>query len=235
MNPANHILEYLTANSKAEISSFGIFGLKNSGAKMNDGQKILPPAKEVTFVPDYETKDRGFLKFVSEKENISEFEAELALKKYTNQWKAKLDADQEIYIENVGTFRNNENGIFFKGERIETSAPDFYGLEEIKISEIKKADDFLKVSEDEENEENSYRFNNSILWIFLIAVPVLGILYFGITNQEMIFGKKTDFSVKNSTHRIEKKPAQTDSLKNNIVQDSLKKDSVKITETPLTK
>lgn len=235
MNPADYIPEYLISNAKAEISSFGVFGLKNTGAVINDQQRILPPAKEITFIPDYETKDRGFLKFVSGKENISEFEAELALKKYTNQWKAKLEADQEIYIENVGIFSNNENGISFKGERIETSAPDFYGLEEIKISEIKKADDSLKVSENDENEKNSYRFNNSILWIFLIAVPVLGIIYFALTNQELLFGKKTDFSVKTSTHRIEKKSIKPDSLKSNIVQDSLKKDSVKITETPLTK
>jgi len=235
MNPAHYIPEYLIRNAKAEISSFGVFGLKNSGAVINEQQLILPPAKEITFVPDYETKDDGFLKYVSERENISLFEAELQLKKYTNQWKASLEADREVHIENTGFFRNSENGIIFKGARIENSTPDFYGLEEIKISEIKKTDDFSDDTKNEEEEQNAYRFNNSILWIFLIAFPLAGIFYFAATNQELLFGKKTDFSVKTSTHRIEKKIPENDSLKNKTVQDSIKKDSVKITENPTIK
>ena len=233
MNLTDHILEYLINNTKAEISSFGVFGLKNSGARINDEQRILPPAKEITFVPDFETKDLGFLKYVSTKENISHFEAELELKKETNQWKSKLENQQEIHLENIGIFKNSENQILFEGKRIETSAPDFYGLEEITISEIKKSEEKPNISTELENEKKSSGFNKSILWIFLVLVPVLAILYFAFANQELLFGKKKDFSVKTSTHRIDKKEKKPDSAKTKIVQDSIKKDSVKITEKPI--
>ena len=228
MNLPFHILNFLKTNRKTEISGFGTFSLKNSGATISSEQSILPPAKEIVFVADYENRDRTFIQHISQQENLGEFDVELELKKHTNQWKNKLEANQEFEIETIGTFRNIENELHFKGKRIDELAPDFYGLEEIKIPEIKN-----KVSQKENRKtasetENSYKFNKSILWIFLVAIPVAGILYFGIANPELLFGKKSNLYTTNSTHRIEPKKQINDSLKQAAIQDSLKKDSLKI-------
>ena len=228
MNLPLHILNFLKTNHKTEISGFGTFSLKNSGATISNEQSILPPAKEIVFVADYENRNRTFIQYISQQENLPEFDAELELKKRTNQWKSVLETNQEVEIENIGTFRNVENELYFKGKRIDELAPDFYGLEEIKIPEIKNKISSKETINSGQKSKNSYKFNKSILWIFLVAIPVAGIVYFGITNPELLFGKKSDLSVTSSTRRIEPQKPINDSLKQAVIQDSIKKDSLKM-------
>ena len=92
MNLPLHILNFLKTNHKTEISGFGTFSLKNSGATISSEQSILPPAKEIVFVANYENRNRAFIQYVSQQENLPEFDTELELKKHTNQWKSKLEA-----------------------------------------------------------------------------------------------------------------------------------------------
>lgn len=227
MNLHFHILEHLKTNAETGISGFGIFSLKNKGAEISNEQSILPPAKEIVFQKDYENRSRAFVTYLSQKENVSEFEAELELKKSTNHWKDKLGSNKEFIIEGIGEFRNAENILVFKGKRIEELAPDFYGLEEIKFSEIKNTDPQINLQEEDTATGDSYQFNRSILWIFLVAVPIAGIIYFSITNREMLFGEKADFTVKNSTKRIKETKIAKDSAKTKAVQDTLKADTLK--------
>ena len=115
----------------------------------------------------------------------------------------------------------------FKGNRLQSDHPDFYGLEEIKISDIHNNESPKTAPT---NSGKDYRFNKSILWIFLIIIPVLGILYVAYTQQELLFGQKSfdkaTPSVQTRTHRIEKDTAKARKIIPPVTSDSLKKDTV---------
>lgn len=220
-----YLLEHLKKHGRTEISGFGVFSLANTGAAISNGQSILPPAKEITFAPDREIRNRDFIRDLAREQHISEFDAELELKKFTNRYNSKIDAGENFEIEKIGAFQFEEGNLIFKGMRISGPEPDFYGLEEIRLSEIHSASPETRPAEATES-GSDYRFRKSILLIFLVAVPVAGIIFLGIRYPEMIFGKKSRLTVNNSTHRIEKKPA-ADSVRQKAVADTLVSDSVR--------
>ncbi|MBV8325878.1 hypothetical protein [Chryseobacterium sp.] len=226
MNISAYILEYLKQFGTATVPGFGVFSLKNSKAIINsENGSILPPASQIDFTIDYEVQSDELTAFIAAQKQMSLEASRSDLKIQTDFWKKKLQAEQVLDIQSLGTIFIEDGHTHFKGKRIESGHPDFYGLEEIRFSDINNGE---KVNASE-NREKDYKFRKTILWIFLLLIPVLGILYFVFTNQEFIFGKKsfTNVSVQTSTHRIVKDTvkvvAHTPELP---VSDSLKKDSL---------
>jgi hypothetical protein len=98
-------------------------------------------------------------------------------------------------------------------------------LEEIRLSDINNGE---KVNTSV-NREKDFKFRKTILWVFLLIIPVLGILYLAFTQQELLFGKKSfnNVSVQTSTHRIVKDTVKVMAhTPETPVSDSLKKDSL---------
>lgn len=225
MNFSFLILEFLKKQSSISVSGFGTFYLKNTNAVVDKDEKsILPPGKEIVFHNDYSTRDRDFIKFISELKNIPQIDAEIELKKQVNFWNAHLHKNKELTIENIGTFFLEDSKIHFTGNRTENLSPDFYGLEEINISEIKNY----------KTGPVNYRFGKSTYWVFPLLIGILALTYFGIIQPEEIFGKK---SFKNDTPekqlpKNEKTPLKKDSLAINN-SDSVKTDSPKIAAIPV--
>lgn len=226
MNISAYILEYLKQFGSVTVPGFGVFSLENSKAVINsENGSILPPASRIAFISDYEVQSDELVTFMSTQKQMPLAVAKSDLKIQTDFWKKKLQAEQILEIQNLGTIFIEDGQTHFKGNRLQSDHPDFYGLEEIRISEMNNAEN----STHPENTEKDYKFNKSILWIFLFAVPVLGLLYVGYTQQELIFGKKTfdKVSVQTKTKRIEK---DTATVKKDSAQikksDSLKKDSL---------
>lgn len=226
MNISAYILEYLKQFGTVTVPSFGVFSLKNSKAIINsENGSILPPASEIAFAVDYEIQSDELAAFIAAQKQMSLEASKSDLKIQTDFWKKKLQADQALEIQNLGIITIVDDTARFKGKRIESGHPDFYGLEEIRLSDINNGE---KISATE-NREKDYTFKKSVLWIFLVAVPVLGIVYLAFTQQELLFGKKSfdKVSVQTSTHRIVK-----DTIKvmvhtpETAVSDSLKKDSL---------
>ncbi|MET3037979.1 hypothetical protein ABXT08_17915 [Chryseobacterium sp. NRRL B-14859] len=222
MNISAYILEYLKQFGTATVPGFGVFSLKNSKAIINsENGSILPPASEIDFMMDYEVQSEELTAFIAGQKQMSLDASRSDLKIQTDFWKKKLQAEQILEIQNLGTIFMEEGHSHFKGKRIESGRPDFYGLEEIRFSDINNGEKVNTL----ENREKDYKFNKSILWIFLLIIPVLGILYFVFTQKETLFGKKSFNSVQTSTHRIVK-----DTIKVMVheapVSDSLKKDSL---------
>ncbi|PQA93562.1 hypothetical protein B0A69_11195 [Chryseobacterium shigense] len=226
MNISAYILEYLKQFGTVTVPGFGMFSLKNSKAIINsENGSILPPASEIVFAVDYEIQSDELAAFIAAQKQMSLEASKSDLKIQTDFWKKKLQADQVLEIQNLGIITIENDTAHFKGKRIESGHPDFYGLEEIRLSDINNGE---KVSTTV-NREKDYKFKKSILWIFLLAVPVLGIVYLALTQQELLFGKKSfdQVSVQTSTHRIVK-----DTIKvmvhgpETAVSDSLKKDSL---------
>ncbi|PXW13476.1 MULTISPECIES: hypothetical protein [unclassified Chryseobacterium] len=226
MNISAYILEYLKQFGTATVPGFGVFSLKNSKAIINsENGSILPPASQIEFAIDYEVRTEDLTAFIAEQKQMSLEASRSDLKIQTDFWKKRLQAEQVLEIQNLGTVFIEEGHTHFKGKRIESGRPDFYGLEEIRFSDINNGE---KVKTPV-NREKDFKFKKTILWIFLLIIPVLGIVYLAFTQQELLFGKKSfnNVSVQTSTHRIVK-----DTVKVMVhtpetpVSDSLKKDSL---------
>ncbi|MCJ7933710.1 MAG: hypothetical protein MUW56_08775 [Chryseobacterium sp.] len=226
MNISAYILEYLKQFGTATVPGFGVFSLKNSKAIINsENGSILPPASQIDFTIDYEVKSDDLPAFIAQQKQMSLEASRSDLKIQTDFWKKKLQAEQLLEIQNLGTVFIEEGHTHFKGKRIESGRPDFYGLEEIRFSDINNGGK-VNVSE---NREKDYKFNKTILWVFLLIIPVSGILYFAYTQQELLFGKKSfnNVSVQTSTHRIVKDTVKVVAhTPETPVSDSLKKDSL---------
>jgi len=234
MNISAYILDYLKQFGTVTVPKFGVFSLENSKAVINsENGSILPPSSKIAFHSDYQVLSDDLIGFISNKKAISKEAAENELQIQTDFWKKKLQAEQVLEIQNLGTVFIEDGQLHFKGNRLESDHPDFYGLEEIRFSDINEGESF----ESPVNKEKDYKFNKSTLWIFLFIIPVLGILYVGYTQQELLFGKKSfdDVSVQTKTKRIEKKmPVKIDSAQIKRADsvkafraDSLRKDSIK--------
>ncbi|MEG0927669.1 MULTISPECIES: hypothetical protein [Chryseobacterium] len=226
MNISAYILEYLKQFGTATVPGFGVFSLKNSKAIINsENGSILPPASQIEFTIDYEVQAEDLTAFIAREKQMSLDASRSDLKIQTDFWKKKLQAEQVLEIQNLGTIFIEEGHTHFKGKRVEAGHPDFYGLEEIRFSDINNGE---KVNASE-NREKDYKFKKTILWIFLLIIPVLGILYFAFTQQELLFGKKSfnKVSVQTSTHRIVKDTVKMVAHTPEApVSDSLKKDSL---------
>ena len=248
MNISAYILEYLKQFGTVVVPQFGVFSLENSKAVINsENGSILPPSSKIAFHSDYQVSSDDLVNFISTQKNISKNSAKSELQVQTDFWKKKLQAEQTLEIQNLGTIFIEDGHLTFNGNRLESDHPDFYGLEEIRFSDIKNEESSIPTV----NKEEDYKFNKSILWIFLFIIPVLGILYFGYTQKELLFGKKSfdDVSIQTKTKRIEKTvPVKVDSAqlklgdsikqvqlkKDSLIQDSIKKTAVKSVKVPAT-
>jgi len=233
MNISAYILEYLKQFGAVTVPEFGVFSLENSKAIINaENGSILPPSSKIAFYSDYQILSDDLSHFISSQKSVSKEAAENELQIQTDFWKKKLQADQMLDIQGLGTISIEDGQLHFKGNRLESDHPDFYGLEEIRFSDINTSEK----PETFRNSEKDYQFNTSVLWIFLFIIPVLGMLYVAYTQKELLFGKKSfdDISVQTKTRRIEKKiPVKIDSAKikaadslNVLKMDSLRKDSI---------
>ncbi len=225
MNISAYILEYLKQFGTVTVPDFGVFHLENSKAIINaENGSILPPSSQIAFISDYEVKSEELALFISnhKQTTIESVKNELLIQ--TDFWKKRLQADQMLEIQNLGTIYIEDGQTHFKGNRLQTDHPDYYGLEEIRFSDINTAG----TSGKKKTTEGDYKLNKSILWIFLLIIPVSGILYLAYTQQELLFGNKSfDVSVQTKTHRIVK---DTVKIKKDSAQmkvsDSLGKDSL---------
>ncbi|MGZ5209327.1 MAG: HU domain-containing protein [Kaistella sp.] len=212
MNFSSLILEFLKQQGSVPVPGFGTFYLKKTNALVDaDGQNILPPGKEVAFRTDISSADTGFAKFIAEQKNIPVIDAEIEVKKQSNFWYSTLEKDGEFVLENVGTFILDDSRIHFTGKRTENLSPDFYGLEEINLSEIKNSNNSVKKGD----RTTSYRFSKAVYWAVPLILALSALAYFAFAQPEQLFGTA---SFKNG---LEKKPVQK------IVKDSVKTDSAK--------
>lgn len=216
MTTAGYIFEVLKRNGSVTLPGFGEFFLKNSKAVVDaDKKSILPPSQEVNLRINYEISGTELADFISKEKNISAEEAFSEIEKQASYWKNQLNSHQDIKIPELGDFYHNENEIVFRGRRIDAEAPDFYGLEEINLNYLKKS---------AEN-KSGYKFNKTILWSFLILIPIMAAAVYFLIGTEGIFGKK---SFQNPP-TVAVKPAVTGkkTLQDTIKTDTLKNDSVK--------
>lgn len=236
MNISAYILEYLKKHGSVTVAGFGVFYLENSKAKLDpENGSILPPSSQIAFKVDYLAESDDLISYIASQKGITFEAAKNELQIQTDFWKKKLQADHTLEIQNIGRIDQGDNGLAFFGKRLASDHPDFYGLEEIRFSDISDGEKLIEAS----TKEKDYKFSKSILWIFLVAIPVAGLIYLGIAQKELLFGNQSfdSLSAQTKTKRIEKTvPLQLDSAQIKIADslkraafkaDSLKTDSLK--------
>lgn len=237
MNFFSLFLEFLKVNGQVSFRGFGTFLLKSTGASVDQEVKsISPPGKEIVFDVNAEDQSDAFLQFISQQKNISLADAQLEIDKQVTFWNTTLEKEKEVTLENVGSFYLSESTLHFTGKKVENSSPDFYGLEEINLSEIKKP---RKSS----SEKEVYRFSSSYWWIILLLGGISALAYFGITQPETLFGKKSFQNLreektlpqKTNTAAIEKSllASQDSANVSAKISDSTRTDSLQSASLPL--
>lgn len=229
MNFSALILEFLNKQGQVNISGFGVFYLKNINAAVdNESGHILPPGKEVAFRTEITEKEGNLVDFVAQQKKLSQIEAEIEVKKLTNFWNSTLEKDGKIAIENIGTFFLDDSKLHFTGERTVNLSPDFYGLEEINLSQIKNS----RPIESVEDGAKPYRFSKTFFWLVPILLGIGVITYLGLSQPETIFGEKSfgNGFGKPTAKKIKKDSAKTDS----VVAKQLALDSIKTYSTATT-
>lgn len=224
MNISADILAFLKLFGKASVPGFGQFTIEKTGAQFNDQTKtLLPPSQLIIFNKNENQNDEGLIQFLAKRNQVTPDRIEKLLKDQVDSWNSTLYSGQPLLIDGLGEF--DQQDFKFSGYRIESENSDFFGLEEINITDVQKSSKYKTPKGNIPKDTN--KTVSVLLWIFLLVIPVLGLLYFGYTQQELIFGKKSfdDLAVKNSTHRIDTKE-KIDTLKVEPKKDSLQKDSL---------
>ncbi|AYO56792.1 hypothetical protein CO230_00730 [Chryseobacterium sp. 6424] len=226
MNFSAHLFNFLKKHGKVSVENFGIFYLKNTNAVVESTtNRILPPGKEVAFDPHPNIADDTFAHYLAQEKNIPVNDAQADIQQEVSYWNATIEKEGALSLEGLGTFRTDGSQPYFSGLRLENLAPDFYGLEEIKISDIKK-------SRAVPTEKKPYRFGRTLNWLLplLMIVGVLG--YFAATQPELIFGKKSLLKEKPAAPQPKKQTIiKKDTATVQVISDTLKTDTLAAVKT----
>lgn len=203
MDIAQQILQVLNAQGQLELAGLGMLSIITKHAELDvQNDKILPPKKELIF-----NLDRGQ-------------KADNQFNGLSSQILKDLLEKGNYDLAGIGKWTNFAGKIDFVADS-PIAGNDFYGFEEIEVPRVGADAPQLMPSLDEH-----YKFNKSILWTFLVVIPIAGILYVAFTQKDKLFGKSSFKSVELS--KIEKqptKPAVVDSLSVKP-SDSIKSDSL---------
>lgn len=236
MNTAEGILELLKQQKSVAVPGFGVFSTIPGRARLDaETNRLLPPARQVSFEADYGIQDEVLQRFMAANKNIGTEAAAFEIKTQAEYWKKMLLNRDTFTVPGLGGFFVNDSGLEFRGERLQAADPSSFGLEEVVISDIATAT--APAVSTVENSAGDYRLQNSVLWTFLVAVPLAGMAFLAFTQSDRLFGKESfsNISVQTSTHRIPKDSAKTDSLTAlRKTADSLKQDSVAKAALPVT-
>lgn len=212
MNLETQILKKLKADHSVAIAEFGTFYLKNSEAKiLEKTTRILPPAKEIAIEFDYQQLDKGFAKELADETKSSMSEVQKEISSYSQYWKNQLSEAKELRLEGLGTFYSDAGEVLFKGERLEISSPDNYGLEEIDLKKLKEK----KVSARDHSRE--YKTQKSFGWLLLLLIPAAGLVALALTNKDFLFGKS---SVLVTPPKVSKASAKKDTIQTKGPEDT---------------
>ena len=231
MNLGQHIFNYLQQNGRVELPGFGIFTVEKKSAHLDESSSVLlPPVQEIKFQRNTLVFNSDLSKYVAEATDENLFVIQTKMKEEVLFWHDLLEKNNNLTIEELGEFVSENGEIQLLSKNDFTQSPSYFGLEKIDLKEIEKPKS-TEHSYEKEDSDNQYVFSKSILWTFLLIIPVGAILYLSINYKDKIFGKKSfNLSVKTSTHRIEK---DTLNRKNSLNKDSVKvktTDSIKISK-----
>ena len=205
--------------TSVNVLNFGVFYLEKKHAIVDESTfQILPPTKMVSFEKKEVSENIDLINFISQRAGESFENVQNEVAKEVEKWNRELVLNKKLFLPKLGELMISENGEWFFVPEKNESSQDYFGLEAIKLNEI-------------EGDKKYYPLQRSILWIFLVVVPLVVLVYLGVAYQDLILGKSSF----ENTHRIKKKDKATISTKDTLQKDSVVSDSINITPNDIKK
>ena len=207
-------------NTLVNIPNFGVFYLEKKHAIVDESTfQILPPSEMVSFEKKEVLGNIDLIDFISQRVGESFEDVQNEVTKEVEKWNRELALNKKLILPKLGEMVLSENGEWFFVPEKNESSQDYFGLEAIKLDKIKRGEI-----------ENCF-LQKSILWIFLVVVPLVVLVYLSVVYQDLILGESSF----ENTYRIEKKDKSTILNKDTLQQDSVVSDSMNITPNDIKK
>ena len=133
-----HIFELLKHHDCVIITGLGGFILNPRSAYINDiTNQIYPPSKEISFNKNLCKNDGLLANHLTTEEDISYDEACIEIMKFSRKAKLKLNNNNSIFFENIGTLQlNNDGHIEFVADKSFNFNKEAYGLRSFQIAKL---------------------------------------------------------------------------------------------------
>ena len=207
-------------NTLVNIPKFGVFYLEKKHAIVDESTfQILPPSEMVSFEKKEVLENIDLIDFISQRVGESFEYVQNEVTKEVEKWNRELALNKKLILPKLGEMVLSENGEWFFIPEKNESSQDYFGLEAIKLDKIKIG------------EVGNCFLQKSILWIFLVVVPLVVLVYLSVVYQDLILGESSF----ENTYRIEKKDKSTILNKDTLQRDSVVSDSMNITPNDIKK
>lgn len=147
-----------------------------------------PPKKDVLFNKNLTYNDGLIINYLAKNANISYREAEQIIKdEVQNAW-LKLENDEEVCFEGIGTFKYDKNRkLVFNPLLTENLLTDSYGLSSFRFPPLNYQQNAHKLSSTYNSQTMNPGLKQTLKWA-AIAIPIMGMLalipYFKNQNQQ---------------------------------------------------
>ena len=187
-----HIFELLKHYDCVIITGFGGFILNPRNAYLNEiTHQIHPPSKEVSFNKNLCKNDGLLANYLTTVEDVSYDEACIEIMRFSRKAKLKLQNNNSIFFENIGTLQaNNDGHIEFIADRSFNFNKEAYGLRSFQIAKL------ANIKPDESRV--------SVISAAAAIILLTCISFFSLNNTEsnMLFFNLSPLETNNYTPRI---------------------------------
>lgn len=206
MNLGLHIFNYLQENGRVELPGFGIFTAEKKSAQLDETSAVLsPPVQEIKFQKNFLVFNSDLSKYMAELADENLFVVQTQIKEVVLLWQEELQKNKRLHIEELGDFVQENQEILLISKDNFITNPSYFGLEKIDLNAIVNS-----AEQEFQDSDNQYVFSQSILWTFLLIIPVGGIIYLAMNYQDQIFGKKSfEQKVTNTALNQSKQPLKS--------------------------
>lgn len=137
MNLGKYIQQLLLDNEMVIVPGFGAFISEYKPAELHDNSdELSPPSAEIIFNSQIRNNDGLLVGFVAENSRSSHFDALQRIEKERDNIIYKLDKDEDVELDELGTLSyNDEHEIIFTSIEERTTSLESFGLEAITLKE----------------------------------------------------------------------------------------------------
>ena len=245
MEISKYIKEILIGKDNVIVAGFGAFEKTLSSAKIDPVTgEMHPPQVTVIFRPELQTDSGILVKYIAEKEKITEENAAELIKNEVTSWDSTLMSGQELILNGLGVLSKDPGGlIVFKPTIQPSDFPESYGLPIISVQEksstvppVVKKEPEKKITEPLKKEpvkataipkkkvdipQVEPKSNKKLIIGLAIGIPIAAILILGALNFNLVKQKFNSFTSKlssnDSTNVADTIAIASDSLANNAV------------------
>ena len=130
----NYIKEILKIEDSVIVPELGAFTTSYKSAQISSKSKsISPPTKEITFIEKLKKDNGRLVRFISEKENITETETRHEINEFVKNAITELENGKHVRFTGLGyLYKDKAYKIQFVQDQSENILLDSFGLEEIE-------------------------------------------------------------------------------------------------------